>query len=135
MSTLRNRVQLIGHLGADPETRTVNNGAKVAQLRIATTDKYKTGNGEWKEDTQWHRISAWEALAERMEKQLVKGSYVMIEGKLTTTISVDNQGNKKYFTDIRAFNFIKLDKKPERQDSEPVVPVALVQEADDGLPF
>lgn len=135
MSTLRNRVQLIGHLGADPETRTVNNGAKVAQLRIATTDKYKTGNGEWKEDTQWHRISAWEALAERMEKQLVKGSYVMIEGKLVTTISVDNQGNKKYFTDIRAFNFIKLDKKIERQDSEPAVPVAVVQEADDGLPF
>lgn len=136
MSTLRNRVQLIGHLGMDPETKTLNSGAKVAHLRIATTERYKTGNGEWKEDTQWHRVSAWEALAERAEKQLNKGSYIMIEGKLITNNYVDANGNKKYITEIRANSFLPLDKKQNNQGDQKVLePETTVSEEDDGLPF
>lgn len=111
MSTLRNSVQLIGHLGMDPEAKTLNSGTKVANLRIATTERYKTRSGEWKEDTQWHQVTAWKELAEKVEKQLRKGSYIMIEGKLITSNYVDANGNKKYVTEIRANSFLPLDKK------------------------
>ena len=134
MSTLRNRVQLIGHLGMDPETKTLNSGAKVANMRIATTERYKTGSGEWKEDTQWHRIAAWEALAERAEQQLSKGSYIMVEGKLITNSYVDANGNKKYVTEIRANSFLPLDKKQNNETAQNQAETA-VHEEDDGLPF
>jgi single-strand DNA-binding protein len=72
MSTLRNRVQLIGHLGADPEMKTLESGIKVARLRLATNESYKLANGEWKEETMWHSITAWEKLAERATTQFIK---------------------------------------------------------------
>lgn len=133
MSTLRNRVQLIGHLGADPEIKTIASGAKVAHIRMATTESYRS-NGEWKEDTQWHRISAWEKLAERAEKFLSKGSFVMVEGKLVTNSFTDAQGNKKYITEVRAANFILLDKK-QGGTEEVAAPADSAEAEDDGLPF
>lgn len=111
MSTLRNRVQLIGHLGANPEVKTFNNGSQKATVSIATNESYQQ-NGEWKEETQWHNLAFWGTMAERAERQLSKGSYVLIEGKLTYNKYEDAKGEMRYFTEIRVQNFILLDKKP-----------------------
>ncbi len=133
MSTLRNRVQLIGHLGADPELKTLDSGTKVARIRIATNESYKMANGEWKEETMWHSVTAWEKLAERATQQFHKGSYIMIEGKLINRSYIDASGNKKFLTEIRASNIILLDKKhPEPNNIETDGQDA---EGDDGLPF
>lgn len=133
MSTLRNRVQLIGHLGADPELKTLDSGTKVARIRIATNESYKMANGEWKEETMWHSVTAWEKLAERATQQFHKGSYIMIEGKLINRSYIDASGNKKFLTEVRASNIILLDKRhPEPNNIETDGQDA---EGDDGLPF
>ncbi len=133
MSTLRNRVQLIGHLGADPEVKTLENGLKVARIRLATNESYKTANGEWKEETMWHTITAWEKLAERASLQFHKGSYVMVEGKLINRSYTDASGVKKFYTDVRAANIMVLDKKaPEQTVAAPEMQEG---DTDDGLPF
>jgi len=133
MSTLRNRVQLIGHLGADPEVKTLESGAKVAQIRVATNESYKTQSGEWKEETMWHSVIAWNLLAERMQQQLTKGSFVMIEGKLVNRSYTDTAGIKKYITEVRAVSMMKLDKKASEANKEEIG----IQDDmhDDGLPF
>ncbi len=133
MSTLRNRVQLIGHVGADPEVKTLESGAKVARIRVATTDSYKGNDGEWKNDTQWHTVTAWEGLANRIEQYIKKGSYVALDGKITYREYTDQAGVKKYFTEIRASNLLILDKKPEGEKTDEGT-MANEQNEDD-LPF
>lgn len=133
MSTLRNRVQLIGHLGADPEMKTIESGAHVVRMHIATNESYKMASGEWKEETMWHTVTAWNKLAERIMQQLHKGSYVMIEGKLINRSYNDAAGVKKFYTDVRATNMMLLDKKASEQTAaEPELQDA---DTDDGLPF
>lgn len=111
MNTLRNRVQLIGHLGAAPELKTTQNDKSFTTLRLATTDRFQH-NGEWKEDTQWHRLILWNRMAERAAEQLKKGSFVALEGKISYGSYEDAQGITKYSTEIKVLNFITLDKKP-----------------------
>ncbi len=132
MSNLRNSVQLIGHLGADPEMKTLENGTVMARIRIATTESYKTQSGEWKEETQWHSITLWEAMAERAGRQLHKGSFILVQGKLINRSYTDAQGVKKFATEIRATNLMSLDKKPA-SDTSPAAPIAA--EHEDNLPF
>jgi single-strand DNA-binding protein len=134
MSTLRNRVQLIGHLGAEPEMKTLESGAKVAQIRIATNESYKMQNGEWKEETMWHNVTGWNQLAERMQQQLNKGSFVMIEGKLVNRSYTDAAGVKKYVTEVRAVSMMKLDKKASEANQH-VQDDVQEEVHDDGLPF
>jgi single-strand DNA-binding protein len=131
MNNLRNSVQLIGHLGADPEVRKIDNGTSVAKIRLATTENYKASNGEWKEETQWHLITAWDTLAERAAKQLFKGSFVLIQGKLINRSYEDAQGVKKYITEVRATSFLLLDKNKTTNDA----PAPEVVKDADGLPF
>lgn len=133
MNTLRNKVQLIGHLGAEPEIKTIPSGNKVANLRMATSEPYFS-NGVWKEDTQWHTLVLWEKLAERAEKQLHKGSYLMLEGRLTHRNYEDAQGIKRYFTEVKVSSFILLDKKGNGNSTGMPEQEALVEEAAD-LPF
>lgn len=133
MSTLRNRVQLIGHLGADPEMKTLESGIKVARLRLATNESYKLANGEWKEETMWHSITVWEKLAERATTQFHKGSYIMLEGKLINRSFTDTAGVKKFYTEVRADSIIILDKKTSEQTA--AVPEMSASDTDDGLPF
>ncbi|RQO31765.1 single-stranded DNA-binding protein [Taibaiella sp. KBW10] len=111
MSSVKNSVQLIGHLGIDPEVKILDKGAKVARIRIATTERYKNKNGEWMEETTWHSVVLWEQLAERTAQNLHKGSHVLIEGKLSSRSYTDATGQKKYVTEVRANNFMLLDKK------------------------
>ena len=110
MSTLRNNVQLIGHLGADPEVKNFDSGRKQVIMRMATTERFRS-NGEWKEDTQWHRVVTWNRTADRAEQQLKKGSFVLAEGKLTHRNYEDANGQKHYISEVQLQNFILLDKK------------------------
>ena len=105
-----NNVQLTGNLGNNPEVKIFENGSKVARFSMATKDEYKTRTGEKAEDTQWHFISAWGKMAEQIEAELKKGSFVSVEGRLTTRNYVDKNGQKKYVTEIVA-NEVTLKQK------------------------
>ena len=96
MNNLRNRVQLIGNLGMQPEIKTLESGKKMAKLSIATNETYKNAQGEKITDTQWHNVIAWNKTAEIVEMYLDKGKEVAIDGKLTTRSWEDEKGNKKY---------------------------------------
>jgi single-strand DNA-binding protein len=134
MSTLRNHVQLIGHLGSDPEIKTLESGTRLARIRIATSDHYKSASGEWKEETMWHTVTAWGSLAERAEKVLHKGSFVALNGKVTYREYTDTQGRKRYLTEIKASSLMILEKRNSEQ--APIAELHGVEnEADDGLPF
>lgn len=97
-----NKVILLGNLGADPETKNVNESTKVTRFNIATSESYKNAKGERVEDTQWHTIVTWNKLAEICEKYLKKGTTVYIEGKIETRSYTDKEGVKKYTTEIIA---------------------------------
>lgn len=98
-----NQAQLIGHLGRDPEVRYMPNGDAVASFSIATAEKWKDKQtGESKEQTEWHRISAFGKLAEIVERFLQKGSLVYVSGKIVTRKYTDKDGVEKYTTEIRA---------------------------------
>jgi single-strand DNA-binding protein len=108
MNTLRNKVQLIGNLGANPEIRSFDNGKTVARFSLATTDSYQDATGKKISETQWHNLVAWGGLAKIIEKYLTKGSEVAVEGKLTHRTYEDKDGNKKYFTEIVLHDMVML---------------------------
>ncbi|MEQ9308474.1 MAG: single-stranded DNA-binding protein [Balneolaceae bacterium] len=110
MSSL-NKVMLIGRLGQDPEVRYTQANTAVATLSVATSERYKDGNGEYQEKTEWHRVVAWGRLAEICQQYLNKGSLIYIEGPLQTRQWEDNQGQKKYTTEIKALQMTMLDSK------------------------
>ncbi|MBO6525152.1 MAG: single-stranded DNA-binding protein [Balneolaceae bacterium] len=110
MSSL-NKVMLIGRLGQDPEVRYTQSNTAVATLSVATSERYKDGNGEYQEKTEWHRVVAWGRLAEICQQYLHKGSLVYIEGPLQTRQWEDNQGQKRYTTEVKALQMTMLDSK------------------------
>lgn len=97
-----NKVILIGRLGADPEVKSISNGKNVATLNIATSEQWTDQNGQKQEKTEWHRIVAWGRLADLCGKYLSKGRQVYLEGRLQTRSWEDQQGNKRYTTEIVA---------------------------------
>jgi single-strand DNA-binding protein len=98
-----NKVILVGNLGADPETRYLPSGDAVANIRLATTDRYKDkSSGEMKELTEWHRVSFFGRLAEIVNEYLKKGSSVYIEGRIRTRKWTDQAGQERYSTEIVA---------------------------------
>jgi single-strand DNA-binding protein len=98
-----NKVILVGNLGADPETRYLPSGDAVANIRLATTDRYKDkASGEFKELTEWHRVAFFGRLAEIVNEYLKKGSSVYIEGRIRTRKWTDQQGQERYSTEIVA---------------------------------
>ena len=106
-----NKVILIGNLGADPEVRHLQNGASVANFRLATSETYKDRQtGERREQTEWHNVVAWRGLAEITEKYLRKGSKVYVEGKLRTRKWQDKDGQDRYTTEIQADEMTLLDR-------------------------
>jgi single-strand DNA-binding protein len=112
-----NKVELIGHLGADPEGRFLPSGDAVCSLRIATTDSWKDkSTGEKKEATEWHRVSAFGKLAEIMNEYLKKGAQVYIAGSLRTRKWTDQAGVEKYSTEIRADEMLMLGGRRDGQD-------------------
>ena len=103
MNTPNNRVQLTGNLGKDPEIKSFEKGGKLAKFSMATRDSYTSRSGEKVEDTQWHNISCWGKVAEQVEAEFKKGSFVTIEGKLSTRNYTDKDGQRKYFTEVVAY--------------------------------
>src|SRR6187455_540602 len=96
-----NKVILIGNLGADPELKYTPSNQAVCNLRLATTDKWTTKDGEKKEKTEWHRVAVWGKQAENCHKYLAKGRPIYVEGQLQTR-SYEKDGQTHYATDIRA---------------------------------
>jgi single-strand DNA-binding protein len=104
---MKNRVQLIGHVGQEPEVKTVND-KKVANVTLATNDSYTNDKGERVEQTEWHRITAWGKTAEIIEKYVSKGKEIAIEGKLSHRSYEDKDGIKRYVTEIVATEILLL---------------------------
>lgn len=97
-----NKAMLIGNLGADPELRYTQSGVAVASFNVATTRRWKDREGQQQEETEWHRIVAWQRLGEICNEYLHKGSKVYIEGRLQTRKWQDQNGNDRYTTEIIA---------------------------------
>ena len=110
MSTLRNKVQLIGNLGNDPEIVNLDSGKKLAKFSIATNETYKNNKGERVTDTQWHNVVAWGKTAEVIENYVTKGKEVAIEGKLPSRSYETKQGEKRYLTEIVCNELLMLGK-------------------------
>lgn len=136
MSRSVNKVILVGNLGRDPELRYTPNGTPVANFSIATSEKFKGQDGEWKEQTEWHNIVCWRRLAEVVGEYLKKGSKVYVEGKLKTRNWEDKEGKKNYRTEVFVDNMVMLDARgaqgasgPDPSGFEPD------QISDDDIPF
>lgn len=111
-----NKVFLVGRLGADPEIRYSNNGQPWARLRLATSEKFKNKNGELKEKTQWHRVTCFGQQAEFAGQAFGKGSLILVEGSIEYSEG-EKDGQKTYFTDIKAFRVQALETKGSRAAS------------------
>jgi len=112
MYALKNKVQLIGNLGSNPEIRVTESGRKWARFSVATNETYRSAKGEKVTETQWHNLVAWGKVADIAEKYLSKGSEVAIEGKLINRNYVDKDGNKRYVTEVQINEVLMLgDKK------------------------
>ncbi len=111
MNALRNKVQLIGNLGMDPEVKSLDGGKKLAKVSLATNETYKNAKGERVTETQWHNLIAWGKTAEIVEKFLKKGSEVAVEGKLINRNYTDKEGIKRYVTEIEVSEVLMLGAK------------------------
>jgi single-strand DNA-binding protein len=111
MNALRNKVQLIGNVGNDPEIKNLEGGKKVAKFTIATNEVYYNENKEKVTDTQWHNISAWGKTADLIENFVTKGKEIALEGKLTHRSYDDKDGIKRYYTEVMANELLLLGSK------------------------
>ena len=114
-----NRVQLIGYLGKDPESKFTPTGRKVTQFSVAISNRWRNKEGEPKEFTEWVNIEAWGRLGEVCNEYLKKGSLVFVEGRLKTD-KFEDKGENRYFTKVVALSMQMLDRKPSE---EPVMTV------------
>ncbi|MDN5283861.1 MAG: single-stranded DNA-binding protein [Mucilaginibacter sp.] len=111
-----NKVILVGHLGKDPEMRTLEGGVSVTTFPLATSETYNK-DGRKVEQTEWHNIVMWRGLADMAAKFLQKGKLVYIEGKLRTRSFEDKEGIKRYTTEVVAENFTMLGRKSDFDDN------------------
>jgi single-strand DNA-binding protein len=108
---MRNKVQLIGRLGAKPEVKEFESGKKRISVGLATNEYYRNKSGDRVEETTWHNIVAWDKTAELLAKLTDKGSEIAIEGKLTNRSYDDKDGTKRYVTEIIIDEFVVLGEK------------------------
>ncbi len=111
MNDLRNRVQLIGNLGMDPEVKSFDGGRKLAKFSLATSQSYTNTQGEKVKDTQWHNVVMWGKLADTAEKYLKKGSEVALEGKIVYRSYDTKDGQTRYVTEIVTNEFMLVGKR------------------------
>ena len=136
-----NKVILIGNLGQDPELRYTQNGKAVTTFSIATNERFKTRDDEFRERTEWHRIVAWEGTAERCARYLSKGNGCFVEGRLQTREWEDKEGVKRRTTEVVAQTVQFLgrprgdaDQSTGRSESPPTDPPAAAGSGVDGSP-
>lgn len=108
MNTLKNKVNLIGRIGAKPIAQVFESGAKKIRLSVATNERYKDKKGDWVDNTQWHTVIAWGKLCDRVEKVLDKGSEVVIEGRIVNRTYETKEGEKRFSTEIELSEFVLL---------------------------
>ncbi|HTO08761.1 MAG TPA: single-stranded DNA-binding protein [Myxococcota bacterium] len=108
-----NKVIIVGNVGRDPELRYTQSGQPVASFSIATNERFKDRDGNWKDRTEWHRIVAWARLAEICGEYLRKGSQVYVEGRIQTRDWEDKEGNKRQTTEIVALSMQMLGRRGE----------------------
>lgn len=113
MKSLRNKVNLIGHLGKDVELKEFDGGKKLARTSLATNDFYKNAQGEKVQETQWHNVIAWGKTAENLGAICNKGSEIAIEGKLSYRDYEDADGKKRSTTEVIIYEFMKITPKKE----------------------
>ena len=141
-----NKVILVGNLGKDPEVRHLENGTAVANFPIATSESCKDREGNRIDQTEWHNVVVWRKLAEIAQSYLKKGSQIYLEGKLRTRSWDDQQGNKRYTTEVVADTFTMLGRRDDAQNnnqggnyntpaSTPAAPQNNAVEEEDDLPF
>jgi single-strand DNA-binding protein len=97
-----NKVILVGNLGADPEMRTTQGGLVIANLRLATTERRKSADGQWSDHTEWHRVTVFGRTAENVQRFCKKGKQIYVEGKLRTSEYTDKDGNRRWSTEVVA---------------------------------
>ena len=138
-----NKVILVGNLGANPEMRFTQGGQAVANLRLATTERWTDKNGQKQEATEWHRVVVWGKQAEIVGQYLTKGRQVYVEGSIRTRQWQDQQGQKRYTTEIVARNVQMLGGRGERTEEAAAATVPPDDNAtadfgggpDDDIPF
>ena len=116
-----NKASIIGNLGGDPDIRVLQNGDPVANLTVATTEKWKGKDGEKHEKTEWHRVTLYSPLSKVAQDYLNKGSQVYIEGRLETRKWTDKAGVDRYTTEIIGQKLVMLG-KPSGQSFKPPTP-------------
>ncbi len=151
MSRSLNKVMLIGNVGNEPDVRTVPSGVKVAKISLATNRTWNDRNGQTQEKTEWHRLNFWDRLADLVEQYVHKGDRLYVEGRIEYSQSQDDQGNVRYFTDIRVTEMVMLggqsgggmaagmDSSAPRRARQPASPAPQAaspfDSEDDDLPF
>lgn len=113
-----NKVILVGHVGKDPVVRYLDGGNAVANFSVATSESYRTKEGEKVTTTEWHNIVAWKGWAKVAEEYVKKGSQIYIEGKIRTRSWDDKEGNKRYITEVIVDNIRLLDKRSNESNME-----------------
>jgi len=116
MSTLKNKVNLIGRLGAKPVAQSFDSGAKKMRLSVATNERFKNKKGEWEDNTQWHTVIAWGKMCDRIERVLDKGSEVVIEGRIVNRSYETKEGEKRFSTEIELNEFVVLNGKKQENN-------------------
>lgn len=129
-----NKHIIIGNLGKDPEVRTLENGNKVANFTVATSETYTNKEGQKVTNTEWHNVVLWKKLADVAEMFLVKGSQVYVEGKSKTRVWDDKDGNKRYTTELQGERITMLGKKTESKAPEEEKEITQTEQ-DGNLPF
>lgn len=112
MFTLKNKAQIMGHLGSDPQIKMTESGKKIARFSVATNESYINAAGEKISATQWHQLVAWDKLADIVEKYLASGSHVLATGKIINRSYTDDDGIKRYASEIQLSEVLFLDDKP-----------------------
>jgi single-strand DNA-binding protein len=109
-----NKVILVGRVGSDPELKSTGGGKKLAKLSLATSRKIND-----KEQTQWHRVTLWERLAEVVEKYVHKGDLIYVEGRIEYSQTEDDKGNTRFWTDVVAYEMQMLGSKKDKGEPSP----------------
>ena len=110
---IKNRVQLMGNLGKDPDLREFDGGKKKVRFSVATNERFTYGDGQTKDDTQWHSVVAWGKLADQATEQLSKGARITLEGRLVHGSYETKEGQKRYFTEVVMNSFQIMEKTAE----------------------
>ena len=115
MNAVKNKVNLIGRLGVQPEFVSLESGRKLARFTLATNENYRNKNGEWQSITQWHTINAWGKLAELVQTLLTKGQEIFVEGRLVNQSYENKSGEKRFSTVVEISEFLLLMPKAVKQ--------------------